>query len=223
VVTRDLSPASEDYLKTIWSFQEYTDAPLSTTVLAARMGYAASTISEAVRKLTGQGLVTHPKYGSIALTDSGRAAALSVVRRHRLLETFLVRHLGYGWDEVHDEAEILEHAVSDKLMERIDQALGHPDRDPHGDPIPRPDGGLSRPDAISLNAAPLHTPYTVARVDDRSPELLRYLEASAVALDATVVVTARNEAAGIVSVEVDGRAVQLGVPAAGAIWVQSDR
>ena len=220
MVSRDLSPAFEDYLKTIWSAQEWTDETLTTTALATRMGFAASTVSEAVRKLTEQGLVTHPKYGAIALTDSGRDAALAVVRRHRLLETFLVRQLGYGWDEVHDEAEVLEHAVSDTLVDRIDAALGFPDRDPHGDPIPRPDGALERLDAISLDLAPVGTPYVVARVADRSPELLRYLEASAVLPQARVLVTARNEAAGIVSVQVDGRSVELGLPAAGAIWVQ---
>lgn len=220
-VTRDLSPAFEDYLKTIWSAHEWHDHPLTMTALATRMGHAPSTASEAVGKLTAQGLVRHPKYGSIDLTDTGRDAALAVVRRHRLLETFLVQHLGYGWDEVHDEAEVLEHAVSDKLVDRIALALGHPDRDPHGDPIPRRDGALQRPDAISLNHAPIGEPLVVARVADRSPDLLRYLEACAITLDASVLVTTRNESAGIVSVDIDGHAMDLGIPAARAIWVRA--
>ena len=118
---------------------------VSTKLLAERLGVSASTASESIRKLAEQGLVHHEKYGAVTLTDRGRHAALAVVRRHRLLETFLVSELGYGWDEVHDEAEILEHAVSDLMLDRIDAKLGHPTRDPHGDPIPAADGQVPTP------------------------------------------------------------------------------
>ncbi|PSR59622.1 DtxR family transcriptional regulator, partial [Nocardia sp. MDA0666] len=137
-----LSSVAQDYLKVIWSAQEWSQEKVSTKLLAERIGVSASTVSEAVRKLADQGLVEHARYGAITLTDNGRRAAVAMVRRHRLIETFLVSELGYGWDEVHDEAEVLEHAVSETLVERIDAKLGHPDRDPHGDPIPSVDGAV---------------------------------------------------------------------------------
>src|SRR6478609_10835212 len=114
------------------------------------MGVGASTVSETVRRLSAQGLLEHAPYGAIALTDRGRSLALAMVRRHRLLEAFLVTELGYGWDEVHDEAEVLEHAVSDRLIARIDAKLGFPQRDPHGDPIPGSDGQVPTPPARQL-------------------------------------------------------------------------
>lgn len=125
----DLSAVAQDYLKVIWTAQEWSQDKVSTKMLAERIGVSASTASESIRKLAEQGLVDHEKYGAVTLTDSGRRAALAMVRRHRLLETFLVNELGYRWDEVHDEAEVLEHAVSDRLMARIDAKLGFPQRD----------------------------------------------------------------------------------------------
>ncbi|HEY0217944.1 MAG TPA: metal-dependent transcriptional regulator, partial [Cellulomonas sp.] len=124
--TRDLTAVAQDYLKVIWSASEWSSAPVTTKMLADRLGVGASTVSETIRRLTDQGLVHHAPYAAIALTDEGARHAVQVVRRHRLIETFLVSELGYGWDEVHDEAEVLEHAVSDLMVERIDTRLGHP-------------------------------------------------------------------------------------------------
>lgn len=123
---QDLSTVAQDYLKVIWTAQEWSREKVSTKLLAERIGVSASTASESIRKLADQGLVHHEKYGAVTLTDAGRSAALAMVRRHRLMETFLVQELGYSWDEVHDEAEILEHAVSDRMLDRIDAKLGHP-------------------------------------------------------------------------------------------------
>lgn len=109
-----LSTVTQDYLKVIWTSQEWAEVKVTTKLLADKMGVSASTASESIRKLADQGLVSHEPYGAVTLTDAGRTAAILMVRRHRLLETFLVRELGYGWDEVHDEAEVLEHAVSDR-------------------------------------------------------------------------------------------------------------
>ncbi len=131
----ELSQVTQDYLKVIWTSQEWEDVKVTTKLLAQSLGVSASTASEAIRKLADQGLVSHEPYGAVTLTDEGREAAILMVRRHRLLETFLVRELGYRWDEVHDEAEILEHAVSDRLMARLDAKLG----------FPRP-GSARRPD-----------------------------------------------------------------------------
>ena len=136
------SPAIEDYLKTVYAHTEWQPDPITPKVLADRLGVAPSSVTEMVKKMAAAGLVSHVPYGAVRLTDAGLARALAVVRRHRLIETWLVREMGYGWDEVHDEAEVLEHAISDRLLEAIDARLGRPVRDPHGDAIPAADGTL---------------------------------------------------------------------------------
>jgi DtxR family Mn-dependent transcriptional regulator len=128
-----------------------------------------STASEGTGKLARQGLVTHTRYCSVSLTTAGRAWALVMVRRHRILETFLVRALGYSWDEVHNEAEALEHPVSEKLIARMDQLPGHPVTDPHGDPIPTPDGRLDQPAASQLTTAGPGDQVIICRVSDADP------------------------------------------------------
>ena len=221
---RDLTTVAQDYLKVIWTAQEWSHEKVSTKLLAERLGVSASTASESIRKLADQGLVHHEKYGAVTLTDRGRHAALAMVRRHRLLETFLVSELGYGWDEVHDEAEILEHAVSDLMLDRIDAKLGHPTRDPHGDPIPAADGQVPTPPARQLSACADGDFGTVARISDADPEMLRYFDAVGISLDSRLQVLARRDFAGMMSVSVqsaDGAlsTVDLGSPAAQAIWV----
>ncbi len=221
---RDLTMVAQDYLKIIWTAQEWSHEKVSTKLLAERLGVSASTASESIRKLADQGLVHHEKYGAVTLTDRGRHAALAVVRRHRLLETFLMRELGYGWDEVHDEAEILEHAVSDMMLDRIDAKLGYPTRDPHGDPIPAADGQVPTPPARQLSACSNGDVATVARISDADPEMLRYFDAVGINLDSRLEVLARRDFAGMISVSVqaaDGalNTVELGSPAAQAIWV----
>lgn len=215
---------AQDYLKVIWTAQEWSPDRVSTKMLAERIGVSASTASESIRKLADQGLVEHEKYGAVTLTAAGRRAALAMVRRHRLLETYLVNELGYGWDEVHDEAEILEHAVSDRLMDRIDAKLGYPRRDPHGDPIPAVDGQVPTPPARQLSECSDGDSGTVARISDADPEMLRYFGSVGITLDTRLSVLARRDFAGTVSVAVaapDGAAttVELGQPAAQAIWV----
>ncbi|BBU23421.1 manganese-binding transcriptional regulator MntR [Mycobacterium xenopi] len=220
----ELSAVAQDYLKVIWNAQEWSREKVSTKMLAEKIGVSASTASESIRKLAEQGLVDHEKYGAVTLTDSGRRAALAMVRRHRLLETFLVNELGYGWDEVHDEAEVLEHAVSDRLVARIDAKLGYPRRDPHGDPIPASDGQVPTPPARQLWACRDGDSATVARISDADPEMLRYFDSIGISLDARLRVLARREFAGMISVAVESpegacSTVELGSPAARAIWV----
>mgnify|MGYP000042878137 CR=1 FL=1 len=219
----ELSAVAQDYLKTIWTVQEWSAERVSTKMLAERLGVSPSTVSESIRRLADQGLVDHEKYGAVTLTDAGRQAALAMVRRHRLLETFLVSELGYGWDEVHDEAEILEHAISDRLLDRIDAKLGHPVRDPHGDPIPAADGRVPAPPARRLSECGDGETVTVARISDDDPEMLRYFDELGITLDARLRVLARRDFAGLLSVAVlDGGsevAVDLGTPATSAIWV----
>jgi DtxR family Mn-dependent transcriptional regulator len=185
--------AIEDYVKVIYGHTEWQPDPITTSALAARLGLAASSVTEMVKKLVTQGLVEHEKYGVVTLTPAGTALALRMVRRHRLIETWLVQSFGYTWDEVHVEAEVLEHALSDRLLDAIDAQLGHPLRDPHGDPIPSADGIVIRPGAVLLRDAA--TGGRVVRVSDRDPELLRWLDAHAVTLDTEVAAGSLPEAA----------------------------
>ena len=217
---KELTSAAEDYLKVIWTAQEWTDAPVTVSALSAHLGFSASSVSEAVKKLAAQGFLTHARYGSVALTPTGEQAAVNMVRRHRLIETFLVEYLGYGWDEVHDEAENLEHAVSDKMVEALAVRLGNPVRDPHGDPIPAPRRQPAR--AGCLPAEPQRTGTArlrIARVSDNSPELLRYLGGMGLGLDTEISVLERQAYAGTLTLERAGGRVELGLPAAEAIWV----
>lgn len=178
----ELPDRSQDYLKKIYDLQEWGSAGsgesggASLSTLASELGQRRSTASEAVKRLVAEGLVLHAPYGDITLSDKGRLLALQMVRRHRLLETYLQRELGYGRDEVHDEAEVLEHAVSDRFIARIDAAMGHPDRDPHGDPIPDPEGRVAESVTVPLADAAGGDRLLVDRVSDRDGALLRYLE-----------------------------------------------
>ena len=172
----ELSPSTQDYLKTIWRLGEWEPERVTTTSLAARMGLAASTVSEALKKLTAQGLVTRPSYGVVELTPEGRDVAVHMVRRHRILEMFLATELDYAWDEIHDEAEVLEHAVTDRFIDRVDEKLGHPTHDPHGDVIPSHDGAVTAPSAFPLADVTASGLVRVARVSDEDPRILRLLD-----------------------------------------------
>jgi DtxR family Mn-dependent transcriptional regulator len=185
--------AIEDYLKVIYAHTEWQPDPITTSALAARLGLAASSVTEMVKKLAARGLAHHEPYGAIELTAQGRQLALGVIRRHRLIETWLVERLGYTWDEVHDEAEILEHAMSDRVLAGIDDELGRPVRDPHGDPIPSRIGELEVPAARLLADCP--TGGRVVRISDRNPELLRELAAGGIRLDSDVTAERRRSLA----------------------------
>lgn len=220
-----LTAVAEDYLKVVWGFQEWSDEPVTTKDLAERLGVGASTVSETVRRLAGQGLLEHQRYGAITLTEEGQRMALAMVRRHRLIETFLVSELGYTWDEVHDEAEVLEHAVSDLMIERIDARLGHPTRDPHGDPIPSIDLVLNRPNAVPLATLEAGSSGKVSRISDEDPEVLRYFAEQGFCLDATISVTEHNKAVGVINLSWSApggaeRPLTLGLLAAHAVWIE---
>ncbi|WBM79189.1 metal-dependent transcriptional regulator [Cryobacterium breve] len=169
------TPASEDYLKTIYAHTEWQPERITPSVLAARLGVAPSSVTEMVKKLAAAGLITHVPYGPLALTPAGALRASAVVRRHRLIETWLVREMGYDWDEVHVEAEVLEHALSDRLMDAIDERLGRPVVDPHGDAIPSADGTVAARAGITVDRADPGLVSVVLRVSDRDPVVLRGL------------------------------------------------
>lgn len=185
----DLSPSTQNYLKAIWGLTEWTSDPVTPSLIAERTGLKLSSVSDAVRKLAGQGLVDHAPYGAVTLTETGRGFALEMVRRHRLIESFLVRVLGYSWDQVHEEAEHLEHAVSDFMVDRIDQLLEYPSRDPHGDPIPASDGTMTIPDAVQLSIAGTGRTVLVERISDDDSALLQFFEEHGIVIGATLVVS----------------------------------
>ncbi|MGJ9424050.1 metal-dependent transcriptional regulator [Aeromicrobium sp. CF3.5] len=214
----------EDCLKAIFSVGEWDPRARTNGDVAARLGVSASTTSELVRQLVADGLVDHEPYGPVQLTDAGLAQALQMVRRHRLLETYLVTGLGYSWDEVHDEAEVLEHAVSDLMLRRIDSTLGHPWRDPHGDAIPTPDGVLHLPAARPLAGMEPGEGGFVARILDEDPALLRWFDDMGVALDVRLVVEGHRPFGGALAVRLGegDQAVDLGIQAASSLWIADD-
>ncbi|WP_426938560.1 metal-dependent transcriptional regulator [Pseudarthrobacter sp. S3] len=220
------SSSIEDYVKVIYGFTEWQDKPITSSQLAQRLGVANSSVSEMVRKLKDQGLVDHKPYSAITLTDSGVQLALSMVRRHRLIETYLVQEFGYSWDEVHDEAELLEHAVSDTFIERMATKLGNPQRDPHGDPIPAADGTVLLPKAHLLGELDLGHTGRITRISDENPDLLRYLSAEEIDLDAEVEVVGRKPFGGALVVRISSpgrkRDYDLADEVTAALWVHSD-
>src|SRR5690606_30136508 len=165
------------------------------------------------------GLVDHVPYGAITLTAEGRTLALRMVRRHRLIETWLVEEFGYRWDEVHEEADVLEHAVSDRMLDAIFEKLGRPVRDPHGDPIPSADGRVVMPPAVLLAEAPDGHEGGIVRIRDRDPKLLRYLEAEGFDLDARVRVVGRKPFGGALAIVLEGVELDVGDEAAREIWI----
>ncbi len=167
------SRSIEDYLKAILTIAHH-EGTASTSALARALEVQPSSVTGMVKKLAESELLEHVPYRGVRLTEKGERTALRILRRHRILETYLTERLGYGWDEVHVEAETLEHAVSDRLIERMAEALGDPEHDPHGAPIPSPEGTIVRPAVESLAEAPLGIGRVVAAVrDDDADHLLR--------------------------------------------------
>ncbi|MFJ4036628.1 metal-dependent transcriptional regulator [Microbacterium sp. NPDC090007] len=207
------SPVADDYLKAVYHHTEWQDSPITPSQLAAVLSLAPSSVTEMVKKLAAQGLVTHRPYGPVSLTPAGQRRAAAVIRRHRLVETWLVSEFGYAWDEVHDEAEVLEHALSDRLLEGIDDRLGRPRFDPHGDAIPDAEGAVHRePFVLLAEAAPGHA-GRVLRVSDRDPELLRAL------VERRIDVGHELEVVSEQIVRADGVEVALPAGAGSSVWL----
>ncbi len=181
-----LSTVAENYLKVVYGHTEWQPEPITSSQLAARLGLAPSSVTEMVRKLTDQGLLRHERYGSIVLSPAGRAEALRMVRRHRLIETWLVEEFGYGWDEVHDEAEELEHVLSDRMLASIDARLGHPSHDPHGDPIPAADLSVAPTQGVLASSLIGDGRARVVRISDRDAGVLRALQVAGVGVGSVI-------------------------------------
>jgi DtxR family Mn-dependent transcriptional regulator len=208
-----------DYLKAVWELAE-TDAA-STKQIADRLSVAPASVTNMLGRLREKGLVEYEPYRGALLTNRGREEALRLVRRHRLIETLLLEHLGYSWQEVHEEAERLEHAVSDAFTERLAEFLGHPGHDPHGDPIPAADGTMPPEDSRPLGEAEVGERVLVSRVDHRDTAVLAYLEERGLVPGRLLEVREVRALDGVVVVEdEDGNAHALGESLARSIYVR---
>jgi len=217
------SIAVENYLKTLYLAQQKrvgkSLVPMGELALA--MAVTPGTATSMVKHLSGQSLVDYQPREGVRLTRAGSKLALKVLRRHRLVEVFLVEVLGLDWTEVHEEAEELEHAISDKLLDRFDAFLGYPQFDPHGDPIPSAKGMRKHAELVCLADAPRNQAMRVARIKDQDPDFLRFLERSRLTPGDRVVVTACEPAADAITVEPhDQKPVTLGVGAAQKIMLR---
>jgi DtxR family Mn-dependent transcriptional regulator len=232
MVGRRVSRMAEDYLKLIWKAQEWPDGSVSTNEIAESLAVTPSSVSANLKKLARDGLIDYEPYGSISLTPTGREIAVLVVRRHRVLETFLVERLGLGWDEVHAEAHSLEHAVSDFVLDRMDHVLGHPACDPHGDRIPRADGSIARNSerrsAVRLSEMDPGAEGRVIRISHHEPAILQYLEKRQISVGTPIVLDEKNVAVGSVYISRPTAAggptdrVEIALGAADAVRVSLD-
>lgn len=214
----------EDYLKRILQEEHHAAGRrVPTGQVAAALRVTPGTATAMMKTLADAGLVEYEPYAGVRLTEAGSRLAAHVLRRHRLIELFLVRILGMSWGEVHEEAEILEHAVSDRLIERMDEMLGRPEVDPHGDPIPSAEGKLPGvPDYPSLVGCPMGATVKLARVTDQRADFLHMLERHGLVPGRRLVVAVRDELADTVEVRPDGgRPLRLGFRAASRVLVET--
>jgi DtxR family transcriptional regulator, Mn-dependent transcriptional regulator len=228
-----LTAPVEDYLKAIYELERqaarsadraHVESPgaAGTTEIAERLAIAPASVSGMVRRLAEQGLLTHERYHGVRLTDAGRRAALKTLRRHRVLEAYLARALGVPWDEVHAEAERLEHAVSDALIDRMADALGEPVVDPHGAPIPTRDGTVDERRMPSLAELDVGARAIVVRVSDDDPAVLRYLTELGLTPGVRVRIAARAPFGGPISVQTPKGRRDIGPTLASQLYVESD-
>lgn len=212
----------EDYLKCILLEQQQDpEALVSMRRISSALSVAPGTVTAMMKTLSDSGLLSYEPYSGVRLTGSGRQLAMHVLRRHRLIELFLVKVMGMDWSEVHAEAEELEHAVSDRLIGRMDEMLGHPSTDPHGDPIPDIHGVVEEVVLPSLMDCDLRVPLKVVRVGDQSRDFLQLLERRGLKPGSSLRVEGRDEAADAVELRLDsGEALTLGFRAASKIFVE---
>jgi len=200
-VTRSPSRVAEDYLKAIYKLQG-PGSPVSTSALAEELDRSDASVTDMVKGLAGRGLLEHRPYHGVRLTSSGEAAALRIIRRHRVIESYLIEKLGYSWDGVHAEAERLEHAASDDLVDRMARAMGDPSHDPHGSPIPSREGEIDERPATRLTEIEVGEAAVIREVADEEAERLRRAGSLGLVPGARVEVTARGEDGGRLVVRV---------------------
>ena len=202
--------AVEDYAKAIHALAKRCEGPVTTSALAERLGVSPGSVTAMLKRMQEMGLVDHEPYRGASLTTEGERVALEVMRHHRLLEAYLTDVLGMPWDRVHDEAEVLEHYISEELEERIAAALGDPRHDPHGDPIPDRDLDVEPEPGLPLAEVEPGASGTLARVSDSDPEMLRFLAERGIRPGSKLTVGDREPFGGSVSIEVDGEPHTIG-------------
>ena len=209
-------------MKAVWELAVDSGDAASTKGVAARLSVSSASVSNMFARLQDMGLVRYERYRGATLTERGREEALRLVRRHRLIETFLLEHLGYDWQEVHDEAERLEHAVSDGFTERLAELLGHPDHDPHGDPIPSAEGTLEVEESFTLSQAVADQRVRISKVRDEDAAMLDYLGDRNLVPGRLLSVREVRTLDGVVVVEDEEAEVHaLGEPLARSIFVRN--
>lgn len=216
---QSLTAPVEDYLKAIYAIEQTGEAA-GTNDLAARLNIAAPSVSGMVRRLADQGLLSYERYRGVRLTDAGRKAALRTIRRHRVIEAYLAKALGYAWDRVHEEAERLEHAASDELVDKMAEAIGEPGTDPHGHPIPRRDGTIDETPHRRLSDLAAGQRSRVKLVGDEDAELLRYLAKIGIRPGVIVVLAERAPFDGPLTLRVGKNSVQVGPALASRVLVE---
>jgi len=199
----------ENYVKTIYQLAKPEDCAVATGQIASALGVLPGTVTSMLKTLDESSLATYTPYEGVRLTPAGRALALRVLRRHRLIEEFLVQSLNLSWDEVHEEAENMEHAVSDWLVDRIDAKLGFPQTDPHGDPIPRADGTVAAPRDRCLVDCRVGEKFEVARVVDQSPDFLRFLSQAGLEIGTAAALVSNEPTADQLTIVVHGAHQEL--------------
>ncbi|WP_234572624.1 metal-dependent transcriptional regulator [Rhodohalobacter sp. 614A] len=205
------SQSVEDYLKTIYKLESEIspEKGVSTSRLAEKMGVANASVTNMLKRLSEMKMVNYESYYGSRLTETGEKIALEIIRHHRLLELYLKEILGYSWDEVHDEAEKLEHHISEQFEDKIAELLNHPTEDPHGDPIPSKDGKMPKIKLKPLHSVPIKTPFIVRRVKNQNPELLRYLEKQGLIPGVKVEVLNKEPFDGPVQIRVENQTVTI--------------
>ncbi len=201
--------SEEDYIKAIYHLGKNENTTVSTNAIADRMDTKPSSVSDMVRKLSEKGIVNYRKYKGVSLTGTGIKTALALVRKHRLWEVFLVDKLNFSWDEVHEVAEQLEHIKSEKLVDGLDKYLGHPEVDPHGDPIPSKKGEFKKSIKKLLNEVPIGTKGVCVGVKDSSPPFLKFLDKKQISLGDTILVLDKEEFDASLHIKIKGKGIHI--------------
>lgn len=214
------SKSVEDFLKTVYTLQQDVKR-VSTNALAEALNITAPSVTDMAQRLTKEGTIDYVKYKGIRLTENGRLVALKMLRRHRLIELYLVQGLGYELYEVHDEAEALEHTVSDRFIEAIATKLGNPDFDPHGDPIPDVEGIMPQRDLQPLSTLPLNTPARICRFLMENPEMLQHTQERGLVMGVDLQVLTRDPFDGPITLQMEDKTeIVIGYTVASAILVE---
>ena len=200
-----LTLAEENYLKAIYHLAEQSEQNVSTNAIAEELNTKAASVTDMIKRLSGKGILSYQKYRGVQVSETGKLAALRVIRKHRLWETFLVAKLKFNWDEVHEVAEQLEHIQSPLLIKRLDELLGHPKFDPHGDPIPDENGEFKEKEKRPLFELEIDSAGLVVTVQDDSPNFLQYLDKIGIYIGAKIRVTDKVEFDGSMEIQIDSK------------------